>query len=342
MVDTTSIILSVVSLVGAIGVALFTGYMTYAGEERKRRQEINKLVRQYRDPLLTAAFDLQDRMWELLEKQITHTDRRRGNGEENVGIFTCYLFAQFIAWTHALKMRAQFLAFQEDRPTRDLRGILYKISDELSTNRYDNSGQTFRLWPGHQLAIAECMMVKDEKTGEIKPMGWHEFRLKFNKDETFNERKETYLRKEPEATKPVVKQDDDVAKREAASVGKDRAKLPGPIKQAPEEPFVFYFAWMHESIFKMLDRKRREEADVQDQRLRRLQHLLIDLLMVLDPAGETRSDREAKRCRSAAECDCTNKDCNGTQLAAARQDRTRSYRDTPIVSEGSKETVAKD
>jgi hypothetical protein len=87
---------------------------------------------------------------------------------------SCYLFAQFLAWAYIVKIKAQYLAFSDDRSTSKLRAILYKIGDELSTARYPENRREFRLWPGHQLGIAE-MMVSDEKANAeyARPLGWY-------------------------------------------------------------------------------------------------------------------------------------------------------------------------
>ena len=139
MVDTASIIIAVISMVGASSAALFTGYIAYVADEHKQRREIKAEVRKYSDPLLVAAHDLQDRLWELLETKFTKFDRENHNGKENLDIFTCYLLAQFLAWTHILKIKTQFLAFYEDKSTSNLRKVLYKISDEFSKSQYDKS-----------------------------------------------------------------------------------------------------------------------------------------------------------------------------------------------------------
>jgi hypothetical protein len=162
MVDTVSIIIAVISMVGALITALFTGYITYIADKLKRRQEIDVEVRKYSGPLLTTANDLQDRLWELIETKITRFDRTNPNGKENLERFTCYLVAQFLAWKNILKIETQFLAFYEDKSNKELRKIFYKIGDEFSTSRYDRNGWTFRLWPGHQLAIAENMVIYEK------------------------------------------------------------------------------------------------------------------------------------------------------------------------------------
>jgi len=276
MVDTTSIIISVLSLAGALCAALFSAYLTYAADERKRMQETKAQVKKYSDPLLVSAHDLQERLWELLDTRTTYYERKNENGDENLRVFTCFLLGQFLAWNYILKTKTQFLAFSEDKSTSNLRQMFYKISDELSTPRYDDSGKGFRLWPGHQLAIAENMIYHEKATDEIQPMGWHQFRNSWG------------------------------------------------------NTFAFYCKWFEESVILMLNAKF-EKKPVSDQRLRRLQHFLVDLIVLLDPSGQARSDRPLQKCRSAIECDCepsiidgVKADCNGDDLRKRRAARERS------------------
>jgi len=148
MVDTASIVIASISMVGVVIAALFTGYIIYAAEEHKRRREVKAEVRKYLGPLLLTTNDLQNRLWELIETPITKFDQEC-NGKENLEYFTCYLLAQFLAWKNILKVNTQFLAFYDDESSNDLGVILSKIEDELSTSRYDRSGWNFSLWPGH-------------------------------------------------------------------------------------------------------------------------------------------------------------------------------------------------
>jgi hypothetical protein len=290
MVDTASIIIASISMVGAVIAALFTGYITYAAEEHKRRREIKAEVRKYSGPLLLTTNDLQNRLWELIETPITKFDREEHNGKENLECFTCYLLAQFLAWKNILKVNTQFLAFYEDESSSDLRVILSKIEDELSTSRYDRSGWNFRLWPGHQLAIAENMVVleKEKETGQLRPMGWHQFKGDF------------------------------------------------------KEKFSFYFRYFQTSITEMLNAREKHTNGVPDQRLRRLQHFLVDLMDTLDPDKKLfQSNPLAKRkCRPASRCDCRGPECKGRgeELAKERSNRSRSCfaREAPTIGRGEK------
>lgn len=69
---------------------------------------------------------------------------------------------------------------------------------------------------------------------------------------------------------------------------------------------------------------REENADmIPDQRLRRLQHLLIDLIDILVSTRQPQFDRLPRKCKPAIQCDCQG--CNCAELEKQRLDRRRSY-----------------
>ena len=287
MVDTASIVIAIIGLVGAAGAAIFTGYFAVYADQRKERLEIKTQVRKYSDPLIIAAHDLQERLWELLETDTTYHDTHNENGKENINVFTCYLIAQFLAWAHILKTKAQYLSFNEDKSTSGLRRKFWQIGDELATCRYDETGWIFRLWPGHQLGIAENMTAHITDAESPHPLSWSQF--------------------------------------------KD--------KEVHQAKFEYYFRPMKESIRQLLDAKYRKKfkgstAEIPDQRLRRLQHLLVDLVVLLDTSGQVQEERPLRRCGSARECDCENRECNGEKLKIDRWNRKRNFK------EDTKETQA--
>ena len=89
-----------------------------------------------------------------------------------------------------------------------------------------------------------------------------------------------------------------------------------------DEQLQKYFIWMRKSITNVLDAQYKK-TNVPDQRIRRLQHFLIDLIIILDPTGRAQADRPFEKCGSAKECDCASIDCNGTELAIRRANRSR-------------------
>jgi hypothetical protein len=82
---------------------------------------------------------------------------------------------------------------------------------------------------------------------------------------------------------------------------------------------------MRKSVTDVLDAQY-WKTDVLDQRIWRLQHFLIDLIVILY-FGRTQADRPFEKCGSSIEYNCASAHCNGTGLAIKCADRAR--RDRP-------------
>jgi hypothetical protein len=217
-----------------------------------------------------------------------------------------------------LKIKTQFLAFIEDKSTNRLKEDLNKINDELSTSRYGRNGWQFRMWPGHQLAIAENMVDlhgENSETSELRPMGWHQFRNEFN------ERFGFYFRWFRDSIQDMLnakfEKEEEARKEEAGRIEKE--KVDGAIPRKTNETKLVNVDGAEDE--KVNKARKKKWLEVPDQRLRRLQHLLVDLIETLDRAEQTHKPR---KCGRAIECDCRFSDCNGIELAEKRFNRTRS------------------
>lgn len=159
MVDTISIILSVVSLVGSLVAAGFTGWISYYLDKVKRQQEARALVHKYRDPLLLAAMDLQSRIYGLVQGGLLafSADEER---KDLVFVYTSFLVGQYFSWTWILRRQAQFVRFSTDKQNRDLSRLLETITDEIALDAR-KAEHPFMLWRGQQMAIGEMMTEKE-------------------------------------------------------------------------------------------------------------------------------------------------------------------------------------
>jgi hypothetical protein len=182
MVDVVSIIIAVVSLVGSLVAAGFTGWISFYIDQVKRRAESKALVHKYRDPLLLAAMDLQSRIYGLVQGGLLqfHDDEER---RDLVFVYTAFLVGQYFSWTWILRRQAQFLRFSTEKQNRELSRMLESITDEFSTN--DRSGEfPFMLWRGQQMAIGELMTERDGD--EWHCIGYSAFVKKYNTDDDFH------------------------------------------------------------------------------------------------------------------------------------------------------------
>lgn len=81
-------------------------------------------------------------------------------------------------------------------------------------------------------------------------------------------------------------------------------------KLATDEKFENYIEYMHISISNIVHALSKG-MEVLDQRPRRLQHFLIDLIDILDPPEDAEADRSREKCNPAAHCDCLSLEGNG-------------------------------
>lgn len=137
------------------------------------------------------------------------------------------------------------------------------------------------LWKGHQLAIGELMTVSSsDATGstELLCMGYAEFTRKWKAgDKAVNERRANHDSRE-----------------------KDTSQSPGNMNDS--DVFRGWFGYIERGIYQV-DRQRQHGDSTGFNRIRRLQHLLLELVEVLDPDGARA--RESTSVPAAHDCACT-------------------------------------
>jgi hypothetical protein len=260
MVDIVSIIIAIVSLLGSVAAAGFTGWVSFYIDQVKRRSETKALMNKYRDPLTLAAFDLQSRLWGLVQGGLlryTEDEDRK----ELVYVYTAFLIGQYLSWTYILRRQAQFLRFSTDDTNKQLNHILDTIADEFSQDR-SQGGDPFMLWRGQQMAIGELMTMEEENK-QLYCLGFAAFEHKYHN--------------EPEFKKWFQAIDSGIAQLVVA--------------RANSNPVATY-------------------------RLRRLQHHLIDLVLLLDPGRVVSGQNKQLKVEAAHECRCDA--CPGVVVAEPR------------------------
>lgn len=220
----------------------------------QRKETVSTLRDKYGPPLLVAAYNLQARLYELVEYPISQQHLTTPEGLEDVKIFSCYLLAQYLAHAHILRTQTEYPSYSKaDEKLQCMRKIMYMIDEELDRRR-DGNGYNVGVWPAARILAGERMMAKTTKVNAaldgglgVTVRGWDQFRGEFD----------------------------------------DRFR----------EPMAFFC----ERIDLMLEGRKTDVAHL-DAPLRRLQHLLVDLV---DP-----DEVEDLRCaRSKTDCDCFGTKC---------------------------------
>lgn len=258
MVDIVSIIIAVVSLIGSIAAAGFAGWISFYIDQVKRRSEAKALVHKYRDPLVQAAYDLQSRLFGIVQLNLL----RYNDVEEKRGlvhVYTAFLVGQYLSWVYILRRQVQFVRFSTDKNNKQLDLILVAVTNEFSLDQ-NASESPFMLWRGQQMAIGELMTLTEEK-GELYCMGYAAFSKKYQSDEDFK-------------------------------------KWFQPIEDGID----------------MLVHAREHNDFAATGRLRRLQHLLIDLVLLLDPDRAESEKHKQLKVDAANQCECNK--CPGRVIVA--------------------------
>lgn len=310
MLNIAAIIVSIISLVTSTAVAGLSAWFTYRGDERKSIREAEKLLRKYREPLLLAAQDLQSRLFNILDT--THPTRsvlsfaeRTGMYNDTMFVYTAFLIGQYLAWVNILRRQAQFTAFttevKQPSRTREFIGILDSITDVLNkgwqpeaetvellegwrnpehqvesnpkpnshpryhaqnwdrTGRSESEAPLFILFKGQQRAIGEIMTVRDNdgEDGELLCMGYSEFTKKWKKAE-----EDTGL-----------------------SPGKTDGFPTNAWYHWEKAEILTWFLPITRGIHAIVSARRSHTNEEAENTLRVLQHLLVDLVKLLDPKG---------------------------------------------------------
>ena len=256
MIDIVSIIIAVVSLVGSLAAAGFTGWISFYIDQVKRHSEAKALIHKYRDPLTLAAYDLQSRLWGLVQQNLLrYVDDE--DKKDLVYVYTAFLVGQYLSWAYILRRQAQFLRFSTDKTNNQLNQILDTITGEFSLDRHQGE-DPFMLWRGQQMAIGELMTLEEQ--GQLYCMGFAAFAHKYKNDSEFK-------------------------------------KWFQPI----------------ETGIALLVNARAHGNSVAANRLRRLQHLLIDLVLLLDQDRVASGQNKQLKVDAAHECKCDK--CPGAVIA---------------------------
>ena len=174
----TAIIASVASLAGALVSARMAlkGQKESADRQEKaarveREVEAEEVLSRYRQPLTSAAFDLQSRLRNILANRFLYNHARE-DGERRLDAIHSTLFrlAQYFAWTEILRQEVQFLDLREPEKTRSVSDLQREIAHAFAS---DDFGKEFMLWIDEQRGIGEMMISRAE--GQTRCVGYATF-----------------------------------------------------------------------------------------------------------------------------------------------------------------------
>lgn len=123
------------------------------GERRSKQAEAEATVTRYREPLLSAAFEMQERIYNICRDLFFGEDRSSYHVDH-----TLYVFAQYFGWREIIRLEIQFMDLGDTPATKELTGLLEWVTHAISATR-PSLPVNFKLFRGEQRAIGEKMMV---------------------------------------------------------------------------------------------------------------------------------------------------------------------------------------
>jgi hypothetical protein len=127
----------------------------------ERLHAAEELATRFREPLLQAAFNLETRIYNIVELdffgRFLDTDSTDSDKEYAV-LNTMHVFAQYFCWVEIVRLESQFLDPRNDRRNRAHAAGLEAVSNTFADS-IDIQEKCFRLFRGEQRALGEVMLV---------------------------------------------------------------------------------------------------------------------------------------------------------------------------------------
>jgi len=330
MLDGTSIAAILTGILALVG-ALATAWMSGWNERRVQARQNRKALARYAVPLLIAAWDLANWFYDILEESNYSPRRCKAYGSGWNSQFTSYLLGQYFAGVHIIREKTHFLAHIRGKRADALKKLLWKIQDEFVSMHYEERENLEMRWfEGDILAVQEhmteaCDLDGDGNAGEMRTIGWVEFQRNYGMKESGSknsdslELKKIFGHYETEFQciiyrrfkhlystrwRPQDNPQDFERQRESLT---DEELLKELIQ---EEELIKEEREAHPDAVMLIP----------DHRIRRLQHLLSDLVELLDEVSKMKFNRPIRRCGMLAgevgvpvPCDCDSTECNPYQ-----------------------------
>lgn len=157
-----SIVLAVISLLGTVVIAFLNFFgqdlLNRWTEERSDQKETDALIQKYGQPIMMAAYELQARMYELCQYPISKAHLESKEGLQDLKKYTCYKVAQYMAWTHLLRTKAQFFSFVDNPDLKNIIDGIWRIDEEFDRRR-GFEGCNVGVWPGSRVLVSERMLI---------------------------------------------------------------------------------------------------------------------------------------------------------------------------------------
>jgi hypothetical protein len=158
---------AVIAIRGQLKTARLSADLERAAKIEERRLESEKAVSKYREPLARAAYDLQSRLYNILEGKLIERYLVNGDKREQSYIVnnTVFVIAQYCAWTEIVRREIQYIDLGNDQETQRLARLQDTMYSLWQTDTKFEK-KLLRLWAGEQRALGESLIAEGPRGPE--------------------------------------------------------------------------------------------------------------------------------------------------------------------------------
>jgi hypothetical protein len=152
--------------------------------ERTQGEEVEALLRRYRDPLLRASFDLQSRLYNIVAQRFAETYYvdDRPDLKEYARENTIFVLAELLGWIEILRREVRFLDLGVESRNKAWVDHLTAVRRALQGSRLN---PVLCVFNGEQRAIGEVMIATPAGTSRQETIGYAEFVMRRRDDPDF-------------------------------------------------------------------------------------------------------------------------------------------------------------
>ncbi len=160
---------------------LLTAQLARRDADQARLAEQQDLMSQRRDPLLWAAFDLQSRLFNIVDRRFLHRYDEQGQDLDRAYALrsTLHVLADYLGQVELLRRKVQFLDLGSRENSRTVVRHLTLIGNVLNSDSYDDA--CFRVFRSNQRALGELVIGE----GRDECLGYAEFCHRLDVDVDF-------------------------------------------------------------------------------------------------------------------------------------------------------------
>jgi hypothetical protein len=131
-------------------------------EAETKEAQAEQLRARYRDPLLSAAFDLQSRLYNIAEQRFL--ERYLTAGDDNSRAYavdnSLYVIAEYLAWVEIIRREIRFLDVGEETANARWMQAMERVRNAFA--RDDIGDPLLRIFRGDQRAIGDLMTQRED------------------------------------------------------------------------------------------------------------------------------------------------------------------------------------